>query len=73
LDLTEFLGAIRCPTLVCTGALDPITPPTASEEIMEGLNAGVGRLSIIEGAGHFPWKDAPAEYARILRDFIARL
>ena len=44
-----------CPTLVCVGALDPITPVSAAREIVDALSPGVGRLELIEGAGHFPW------------------
>lgn len=32
--------------------------------------AGVGRLEIIAGAGHFTWLDAPDRYWPIIIDFI---
>ena len=36
-----------------------------------GLPHGLGRLAIIKGAGHFPWKDAPERYWPLLERFIA--
>ena len=58
-DAREQLRAIRSPTLVCTGDRDPATCPAAAREILDALPRGVGRLEIIEDAGHFPWKDEP--------------
>ena len=71
LDIVDQLGRIDSPTLVCVGALDPITPVAASREIVGGLPHGLGRLAIIKGAGHFPWKDAPERYWPLLERFIA--
>jgi proline iminopeptidase len=71
LDIVDQLGRVDSPTLVCVGALDPITPVAASREIVGGLRRGLGRLAIIKGAGHFPWKDAPDRYWPLLERFIA--
>jgi pimeloyl-ACP methyl ester carboxylesterase len=71
LDIVDQLGRVDSPTLVCVGALDPITPVAASREIVGGLPRGLGRLAIIKGAGHFPWKDAPERYWPLLERFIA--
>ncbi|HEV8402895.1 MAG TPA: alpha/beta hydrolase [Candidatus Limnocylindrales bacterium] len=71
LDVVDQLARIDCPTLVCVGALDPVTPVEASREIVENLSPGVGRLEVIDGAGHFPWIDAPARYWPLLESFIA--
>ena len=62
--------ASTCPTLVCLGELDAVTPIGAAREIYDALPEGIGRLEVIEGAGHFPWKDAPAQYMRVLEDFV---
>lgn len=70
-DVTEQLARITCPTLVSVGDLDPVTPVAASEEIIAALRPGVGRLDVLEGAGHFPWLDAPDRYWGLLADFIA--
>ncbi len=69
-DVVGQLPRIDCPTLVCVGALDPVTPVGASREIVDGLPPGIGRLEVIDSAGHFPWKDAPARYWPLLESFI---
>jgi proline iminopeptidase len=65
------LGRIECPTLVCVGALDPGTPVAAAREIMDALPDGNARLEVIEGAGHFAWRDAPERYWPVLEEFVA--
>lgn len=72
-DATAELGRIRSPTLVCVGELDGVTPVEASLEIMERLPQGVGRLEVLEGAGHFPWKDTPDRLWAVLREFIREI
>ena len=59
LDIVDQLGRVDSPTLVSVGALDPVTPVAAAEEIAGALPEGTARLEIINGAGHFTWKDAP--------------
>ena len=71
IDVVDQLACIDVPTLVCVGSLDPVTPVDASLEIVEGLPRGVGRLEVIEGAGHFPWKDAPDRYWPLIDAFVA--
>ena len=71
LDIVDQLARITCPTLVCVGRLDPITPVAASEEIMDGLPAGLGRLEALDGAGHFTWLDQPDRYRSILTSFLS--
>lgn len=72
LDVVDQLAHIDCPTLVCVGELDPVTPVDASREIVEALPRGVGRLEVIEGAGHFPWKDVPDRYGEVIEAFVAQ-
>ena len=72
LDVVDQLAHIDCPTLVCVGELDPVTPVDASREIVDALPRGSGRLEVIEGAGHFPWKDVPDRYWRVMEDFVAQ-
>jgi proline iminopeptidase len=71
LDIVDQLPRVTCPTLVCVGRLDPITPVAAAEEIMDGLPAGVGRLEVMDAAGHFPWLDDPDRYRSIVTAFLA--
>ena len=49
-----------------------MTPPCCSEEIAELLPFGdLGRLEIVEGAGHGTFRDRPEETEAILREFLA--
>jgi pimeloyl-ACP methyl ester carboxylesterase len=73
LDLTDRLAAISCPVLVQVGALDPVTPLGAAEEIVAALPPGVGRLEVVPDAGHFPWLDAPDHYWPPVEDFVRSL
>jgi pimeloyl-ACP methyl ester carboxylesterase len=69
-DVLDQLGGVECPTLVCVGELDPITPVSAAREIVDALPAGSARLEVIEGAGHFTWLDAPGRYWPLLTEFV---
>lgn len=69
-DLTPDLARVRAPTLVIVGELDPITPTWAAETIIDGLPDGVGRLEVIEDAGHFPWRDRPDLYWPSISAFV---
>jgi pimeloyl-ACP methyl ester carboxylesterase len=69
-DVVDQLASIVCPTLVCVGELDPITPVAAAQEILDALPPGIGRLDVIEGAGHFPWLDAPGRYWSCIDAFV---
>jgi pimeloyl-ACP methyl ester carboxylesterase len=72
-DVLDQLAAIRCPTLVCVGELDPITPVAAAREVVDALPDEVGRLEVFEGAGHFMWRDAPDRFWPLVDDFVARV
>lgn len=69
-DVVDQLPRIECPTLVCVGELDPITPVAAAREIADALPKGTAQLAIIEEAGHFTWKDAPDRYWPLITDFV---
>jgi pimeloyl-ACP methyl ester carboxylesterase len=70
LDLIPDLSRIDCPTLVCVGRLDPITPVEAAEEIVEGLPPGVGQLEVLDKAGHFPWLDQSDDLWQVVTSFV---
>ena len=69
-DVVDQLNRVDCPTLVCVGDLDPVTPVAASREIVDALPPGIARLEVIEGAGHFTWKDAPDRYWPLVTEFV---
>jgi pimeloyl-ACP methyl ester carboxylesterase len=70
-DVIDQLRRITCPTLVCVGELDPVTPIAMSREIVASLSPGIGRLAVVGGAGHFPWLDDPDQYWPIITAFVA--
>jgi pimeloyl-ACP methyl ester carboxylesterase len=69
-DVLDQLGRIDCPTLVCVGELDPVTPVAAAREIADALPEGTTRLEVVQGAGHFAWKDAPDRYWPLVTEFV---
>jgi pimeloyl-ACP methyl ester carboxylesterase len=73
LDIVDQLERIGSPTLVCVGALDSVTPVDAAQEVVDALPPGVARLEILEGAGHFPWKDVPDRYWPLILDYVGEL
>jgi pimeloyl-ACP methyl ester carboxylesterase len=70
LDIVDQLSRVDSPTLVSVGELDPVTPVGAAEEIVGALPEGTAQLKIIDGAGHFTWKDAPDRYWPMIIEFI---
>jgi pimeloyl-ACP methyl ester carboxylesterase len=70
LDIIDQLSRVGSPTLVSVGELDPVTPVAAAEEIAGALPEGTAQLTIINGAGHFTWKDAPDRYWPMITEFI---
>ena len=71
MDLLAPLAAVRCPTLVLAGGVDPITPLACAEAIAGALPAGVGELVVFEGAGHGVHRDEPERAEAALRRFLA--
>jgi proline iminopeptidase len=73
LDIVDQLSRVDSLTLVSVGELDPVTPVAAAEEIVGALPEGIAQLEVIEGAGHFTWKDAPGRYWPMIIEFIDRI
>ena len=69
IDIVDQLGRVESPTLVLVGELDPVTPVGAAEEIFEALPEGIARLEVIDGAGHWAWKDAPDRFWATMIEF----
>jgi pimeloyl-ACP methyl ester carboxylesterase len=69
-DVIDQLARVDCPTLVCVGELDPVTPVAAAREIVDALPEGSARLEVVKEAGHFTWKDAPDHYWPLVTEFI---
>ena len=71
MDLLAGLAAVRCPTLVLAGGLDPITPVACSEAIHAALPEGVGELVVFEESGHGVHRTQPERAEAVLRRFMA--
>jgi pimeloyl-ACP methyl ester carboxylesterase len=71
-DAGAQLGNVRCPVLVVEGSLDPdwVDPRAEGEAIVAALPAGLGRLEVIEGSGHYPHVQHPDEVASLVVDFL---
>ena len=65
-DSRPTLPAIRCPTLVVSGALDTIAPPELQQELADGIPHA--RLEQIDGCGHMSPLEAPERVAELLSD-----
>ena len=72
MDLLTGLSAVRCPTLVLAGGLDPITPPSCARAILDALPQGLGELVLFEDAGHGAYRDHPERAEAVLRGFLSR-
>lgn len=60
--------AEEMPTLLIWGAHDPVIPVRHGRAALEALPSS--RLEVIQGAGHFPQLDQPAELSRLVADFV---
>jgi proline-specific peptidase len=69
-DLRADLAAARCPVLLLAGALDPVTPLEAMEEIRDALPPHHVRWEVFDDAGHGVYRDSPERTFAVLRDFI---
>ncbi|SIQ84089.1 alpha/beta fold hydrolase [Micromonospora avicenniae] len=71
-DAGAQLGNVRCPVLIVEGSLDPdwADPRAEGEAIVAALPAGLGRLEMIEGAGHYPHVQYPDEVTSLLLTFL---
>jgi len=67
-DQRDRAGAIGVPTLVVCGEEDRVTPPSLSEELAAFIPEA--KLGTIPGAGHISNLERPAEFNRIVEEFI---
>ncbi|AGL14289.1 alpha/beta fold hydrolase [Actinoplanes sp. N902-109] len=71
-DAGAQLGNVQCPTLVVEGTLDPdwADPRAEGTAVVAALPAGLGHLEMIEGAGHYPHVQFPAETVSSMLSFL---
>jgi pimeloyl-ACP methyl ester carboxylesterase len=67
-DAGAQLANVRCPVLVVMGTLDPDWPDSRAEgaAIIDALPSGLGRLEMIDGAGHYPHDQFPDQVAGLI-------
>jgi len=72
-DAGEQLGNVRCPVLVVQGSADPdwAAPRAEGEAIVADLPTGLGRLVVIDGAGHYPHVQFPEQTLAAVLPFLA--
>ncbi|WP_084957400.1 alpha/beta fold hydrolase [Thermoactinospora rubra] len=71
-DAGAHLPALECPALVVMGTRDPdwADPEAEAEGIVAEMPAGLGSVAMIEGAGHYPHAQYPAEVAAAMLAFL---
>ncbi|MFI1994477.1 alpha/beta fold hydrolase [Actinoplanes sp. NPDC020271] len=71
-DAGEQLGNVRCPALIIEGTLDPdwADPRAEGEAVVTAMPAGIGRLEMIDGAGHYPHVQFPDETVSLMLTFL---
>ena len=73
-DAGARLPDVTCPVLVVQGSLDPdwADPRAEGEKIVADLPEGLGELVVLDGVGHYPHTEAPAEVLALALPFLAR-
>lgn len=70
-DLRDSTAGLALPVQLIAGSADGSTPPELVQATA-GLIADA-RFEVIDGAGHLPCVEAPADYARILTRFLTEI
>ncbi|MEW2120274.1 alpha/beta hydrolase [Streptomyces sp. NPDC005474] len=73
-DAGAQLSKVTCPVLVIEGSADPdwAVPRAEGERIIADLPRGLGELVVIDGAGHYPHTQTPAEVLALALPFLAK-
>jgi 3-oxoadipate enol-lactonase len=66
--VTDRLAEIDCPTLLLTGELDTLCPPSEAAAIQASIPGA--KLEILPGVGHFSAIEAPKEFAELALAFL---
>jgi pimeloyl-ACP methyl ester carboxylesterase len=71
-DAGAQLAGVRCPVLVMMGTLDPdwADPHAEGSAIVDALPFGLGRLEMMEGAGHYPHDQFPDQVVSLMLAFL---
>ncbi|WP_436533274.1 alpha/beta fold hydrolase [Actinoplanes sp. HUAS TT8] len=71
-DAGAQLGNVRCPVLIVEGTLDPdwADPQAEGAAIVTAMPAGLARLEMIDGAGHYMHAQFPDETVALMLTFL---
>jgi pimeloyl-ACP methyl ester carboxylesterase len=71
-DAGDALPRISCPALIVMGTEDPdwADPRAEADGVVAEMPAGLGRIAMINGAGHYPHAQCPDEMARLITSFF---
>ncbi|GIH70916.1 hypothetical protein Mth01_31690 [Sphaerimonospora thailandensis] len=71
-DAGARLPNLGVPALVVMGTLDPdwADPRAEAEGVVADMPTGRGTIAMIEGAGHYPHAEFPAEVAEVMLPFL---
>ena len=67
-SLVDRLGEITAPTLLIAGREDFVFPPECQRELHDGIRGS--QLVLVDGAGHNPQDENPAQVMSALRPFL---
>jgi pimeloyl-ACP methyl ester carboxylesterase len=72
IDAGEALPKVTRPVLVIQGSADPdwASPVAEGEAIIGDLRTGLGRLAVIDGAGHYPHVQYPEQTLDVILPFL---
>jgi len=72
-DAEAQLPGIRCPALIVMGTEDPdfADPQAEGAAIAAAMPAGLGTVTTIDGAGHYPQAQCPDQVAALVIPFLA--
>ncbi|MRH90140.1 alpha/beta fold hydrolase [Nocardia sp. SYP-A9097] len=72
-DAHAQLPNIACPALVIMGTLDPDFPDprVEAEAIVRAIPPGLGRVAMLDGAGHYPHGQMPSATAELILEFLS--
>ncbi len=73
-DAGAQLPSIRCPALIVMGTEDPdfADPRAEGEAIAAAMPAGLGTVTTVGGAGHYPQAQCPDQVAALVIPFLAK-
>lgn len=64
----DWLGQIRCPTLITAGSRDVLTPASVARRVRERIPEA--RLTVFEGGTHYTMMEMPDQMHRVLEEFL---